>query len=166
MSEHRDGVTICEHGHTLDEDCPICDRLFVEADASESSTPTVPAQGGEDEDDDTLLDNVLFGSQQSDIMEYAQEALRARLRALRSHLTAILPQLEAAKADSARLDDIEWFGCMTGDCPHWNQAECDVAILGVVRSVIVERQSARHLASEQQSTTPNEQAPVAQEPTP
>lgn len=45
-------------------------------------------------------------------------------------------------SDTERLDGIEWFGCMTGDCPHWKQSECDVAILGVVRSVLAERRSA------------------------
>ena len=53
--------------------------------------------------------------------------------------------MTALQDDTARLDDIEWFGCMTGDCPHiLSQAECDAAILGVVRSVIAERRSARH----------------------
>jgi hypothetical protein len=45
--------------------------------------------------------------------------------------------------DSDRLDGIEWFGCLTGDCPHDTRAECEVAILGVVRSVLVERGYAR-----------------------
>lgn len=49
---------------------------------------------------------------------------------------------QEGRMDSDRLDGLEWFGCMTGDCPHETQAECDAAILAELRSVLAERAEA------------------------
>jgi hypothetical protein len=76
-----------------------------------------------------------------------QLASEAYAQFTRADIAAVLAELDAARADSSRLDEIEWFGCNTGDCPHSQQAECDIALLGVVRSVLAERESARFLAA-------------------
>lgn len=42
-------------------------------------------------------------------------------------------------SDDELLDWLQWFGCVTGDCPHATQAECDAAILAELRSVLAAR---------------------------
>lgn len=70
------------------------------------------------------------------------------LLALCADVDALLAAARRGGEDTRRLNEIEWFGCMTGDCPHETQAECDVAILGVVHSVVIEREYARLLRDE------------------
>jgi hypothetical protein len=88
----------------------------------------------------------------------------AAREAIMAYGTRLVAAVRAGEEDTARLDDIEWFGCMTGDCPHQTQAECDVAILGVVRSVIVERLAAREKLREslaaRSSTVPQPETPT------
>lgn len=41
---------------------------------------------------------------------------------------AVPIDLEDLAALIAAADEVPWFGCFTGDCPHQTQSECDSAI--------------------------------------
>jgi hypothetical protein len=42
-------------------------------------------------------------------------------------------------ADSALLDELGANGCLTGDCPHQNQSECDKALADHLREALERR---------------------------
>jgi hypothetical protein len=42
-------------------------------------------------------------------------------------------------SDGDLLDELEWHGCLTGDCPHNFQGQCDKSLADAVREVIPRR---------------------------
>jgi hypothetical protein len=40
------------------------------------------------------------------------------------------------QADQAQLERLSWNGCITGDCPHDSEAECNKAIADDVRTLL------------------------------
>ncbi len=65
------------------------------------------------------------------------------------------PKTAAEAALETLLDWLPWHGCMTGDCPHDRQSECDAALAGELRTAL------EHAAEikKQRNTKPTERAP-------
>lgn len=89
------------------------------------------------------LDAFVADFEKTELIIHGGERRRARRDVADSAFRSLVATARAGLEEGERLDQIEWFGCMTGDCPHETQAECDVAILGVVRSVMAERDAAQ-----------------------
>lgn len=57
-------------------------------------------------------------------------------------LTAIEKQIAALLSDNERLrsqwEGLAWHGCLTGDCPHDTQAECDASLANSFRETVAE----------------------------